>query len=42
MKVAVMSAAGWSRTQIVKQLGADELEVKMAMVRLKRVTEAWV
>lgn len=41
LKVAVMSAAGYTRQQIVQHLGAGDLEVRMCLHRLKRITEGW-
>lgn len=39
LRVAVLSAAGYSRPQIVSKLGVEDVEVRMCMARLKRVTE---
>lgn len=41
MRVAVLSAAGYTRPQIVRKLEASDIEVKMAMIRLERVAEQW-
>ena len=41
MRVAVLSAAGHTRPEIVRALGAQEIEVKMALIRLQRVAEVW-
>lgn len=46
LKVAVMSAAQLTRAEILRELqrvqpDADELDVKMAFLRLRRVAGAW-
>jgi hypothetical protein len=41
MQVAVMTAAGLSRAETVRRLESSELEVKMAMLRLQRISEGW-
>jgi hypothetical protein len=41
MRVAVCAAAGMSRPQMVQITGGSDLEVKMALERLKRVAISW-
>lgn len=41
LRVAVMSAAGMTRGQIVTALDARDIEVRMAMIRLERIAGAW-
>lgn len=41
MRVAVLHAAGTSRAQIAKQLDVEDLEVRMALHRLKRIALMW-
>jgi len=41
LKVAVMSAAGMTRVQITGALDVQDMEVKMAMLRLKKVAHGW-
>lgn len=39
--VAVYLSMGYSRIEIVRQLDSTELEVKMAIERLRRIAEGW-
>ncbi len=41
LKVAVYSAAGMSRAEIGRKLGAGDIELRMAFERLKKITEHW-
>lgn len=41
LRVAVLSAAGHTRPQIVKQLGSSDVEIRMAQLRLQRIAEGW-
>lgn len=46
LKVGVMSAAGLTRPEILAELkhsqpDADELDVRMAFLRLKRIANSW-
>lgn len=39
LRVAVLSAAGLSRPQIAERLGIEDVEVRMCLGRLRRITE---
>lgn len=41
MRVAVLSAAGHTRPQIVSALNSTDIEVKMALLRLQRIAHIW-
>lgn len=39
--VAVFLSMGYSRAEIVRRLDSSDLEIKMAMERLRRIAEEW-
>ncbi len=41
VKVAVLSAAGRTRQQIVQFLECSDIEVRMALIRLQRIAGEW-
>lgn len=42
LKVAVYAAAGVSRAEIGRRLNLEDVELKMAFVRLKRIARHWL
>ena len=41
MRVAILHAGGFNRSEITKKLQVEDLEVKMALRRLERIARAW-
>lgn len=39
--VAVLCAMGYPRAEIVRRLDSNDIEIRMAMERLRRIAETW-